>query len=125
MTTLLIADDEPDMLLLLRVAIRVANDGLEIVAEAEDGEQALHRFNDLRQTDPSGPDVVVLDNRMPTMSGMEAAAEILRHHPDQRIVLYSAHLDDRVREEAHAIGIRACLHKSAIESLPDVIRALA
>lgn len=121
MTTLLIADDEEDMLLLLRVVIRVANDGLEVIGEARSGREAVDRF----VADTSGFDVVVLDNRMPTLSGLEAAAEILRARPDQAIVLYSAHLDDQVRAEASALGVRVCLHKNEIETLPDVIRTLA
>lgn len=121
MTSLLIADDEEDMRLLLRMVIRVANEGLEVTDEARDGREAV-----ARATEAASPhDVIVLDNRMPNMTGLEAAIEILKHRPGQPIVLYSAHLDDIVRADAEAAGIRACLKKNDIEQLPDLVRALA
>lgn len=121
MTSLLIADDEEDMRLLLRTVIRLANDGLEVTAEACDGRDAVDQA--LAATSPH--DVIVLDNRMPGLTGLEAAVEILRQRPEQSIVLYSAHLDDRVKADAAAAGIRACLKKNDIELLPDLLRELA
>lgn len=121
MTSLLIADDEEDMRLLLRTVIRLANDGLEVTGEACDGQDAVDQA--LAATSPH--DVIVLDNRMPGLTGLEAAVEILRQRPEQSIVLYSAHLDDRVKADAAAAGIRACLKKNDIELLPDLLRELA
>ncbi|WP_436793587.1 response regulator transcription factor [Actinospongicola halichondriae] len=121
MTSLLIADDEEDMRLLLRMVIRVANDGLEVTGEATTGSEAVQQA--LEATAPH--DVIVLDNRMPVMSGLEAAVAILERRPDQPIILYSAHLDDAVRADAEAVGIRACLRKSEIEQLPELVRSLA
>lgn len=121
MTNLLIADDEDDMLLLLRMVIQFANDGLEVVAEARSGVEALETFASY----DGQLDVVVLDNRMPVMTGLEAAADILRSRPEQPIILYSAHLNDAVRREAQELGIRACLHKNEIERVPEIARSLA
>lgn len=121
MTSLLIADDEEDMRLLLRMVIRVANEGLEVTTEASTGREAVDRA--LTATTPH--DVIVLDNRMPELTGLEAAAEILRSRPDQPIILYSAHLDDTVRKDAREAGIRACIRKNEIEQLPDLVRSLA
>lgn len=120
MTRLLIADDEEDMRLLLRMVIRLANEGLEVTDEASNGRDAV----DLALGAATPHDVIVLDNRMPGMSGLEAAIEILRQRPGQPIVLYSAHLDERVRADAAAAGIRACLMKNDIEQLPDLVREL-
>ncbi len=120
MTSLLIADDEADMRLLLRMVIRVANDGLEVTHEATTGQEAVDRAFDAIEPH----DVIVLDNRMPVMSGLEAAAVILRRRPEQRIILYSAHLDERVEADALAAGVRACLRKNDIEQLPELVRAL-
>lgn len=121
MTSLLIADDEEDMRLLLRTVIRLANDGLEVTGEAIDGRDAVAQA--LAAVSPH--DVIVLDNRMPGLTGLEAAVEILRQRPGQPIVLYSAHLDDRVKADAAAAGIRACLKKNDIELLPDLLREIA
>ena len=120
MTSLLIADDEEDMRLLLRMMIRVANEGLEVTGEAKTGREAVDYA--LAAVEPH--DVIVLDNRMPELSGLEAAAEILRNRPGQPIILYSAHLDDAVRKDALDAGIRACIRKNEIEQLPDLVRSL-
>lgn len=123
MTTILVVDDEPDMRRLVSAVIEIANDGLEIVAEATDGAEAMSIWRGLNG--PPQPDVVILDNRMPHASGVEVAREIFQERPDQLIVLHSAFLDDAIRAEAASVGIAACVPKSDVFTLPDVIRGLA
>ena len=122
MTTMLIVDDEMDMRMLVRVVIEMANHGLSIIGEAADGSEALEVWRDLNG--PPEPDVVILDNRMPGLSGLEVAQRILAERPGQLIVLYSAFLDDDVRAEAHEIGIATCVSKDDLERLPAVIESL-
>lgn len=121
MTTMLIADDETDMRMLVRIVIEVADGGLSIVGEAADGDEALRIWESLA---PPVPDVVILDNRMPHRSGLEAAAAILAERPNQIIVLYSAFLDDEVRADAAAIGVARCIAKHDIDQIPAVVREL-
>ena len=85
MTTVLIVDDEIDMLMLVRIAIEMANKDLEIAGEATNGTDALKVWREMNG--PPTPDVVILDNRMPGLSGMEVAQQILSERPDQIIVL--------------------------------------
>ncbi len=122
-TTILVVDDEADMRKLVRAVIEIANDGLEIVAEATDGAEAMAVWRGLNG--PPEPDVVILDNRMPHASGVEVAQEILRERPGQLVVLHSAYLDDGIRAEAASVGIAACVPKADVFTLPDVIRQLA
>ena len=122
MTTMLIVDDEMDMRMLVRVVIEMANHGLSIVGEAADGDEALQVWRDLNG--PPIPDVVILDNRMPGLTGLEVARRILDERPEQLIVLYSAFLDDEVRREAGDIGIATCVSKDDLERLPSVIESL-
>lgn len=122
MTTMLIVDDELDMRMLVRLVIEMANDGLQIVAEAADGPEALQVWRDL--DGPPEPDVVILDNRMPGLSGMEVAQRILEERPDQIIVLYSAFLDADVRAQAAELGIATCVSKHELDRLPDLVREL-
>ena len=96
--------------------------GFNVVDEAEDGPQALERFHDLNP--PPIPSVVLLDNRMPGLTGLEVAEQMLAQHPDQVIVLFSAHLDTAVEEKARAIGIAACVSKMKASRLPEIIRTL-
>lgn len=122
MPTTLIVDDELDMRMLVRMVIELAAEGFKVVGEASDGEEALKVWRDL--DGPPEPDVVILDNRMPNLSGLETAKRILAERPDQVLVLYSAFLDDEVRAEAAAMGIDICISKNELEMLPERIHAL-
>jgi CheY-like chemotaxis protein len=122
MTTMLIVDDEMDMRMLVRVVIEMFNNGLSIVGEAADGDEAIRVWRDL--DGPPIPDVVILDNRMPGLSGIEVAEQILAERPGQIIVLYSAFLDDDVRAQAAEVGIARCVSKEDLDSLPHVIQEL-
>ncbi len=122
MATMLIVDDELDMRMLVRLVIEMANNGLTIVGEAADGQEALKVWRDL--DGPPMPDVVILDNRMPELSGLDVAAQILAERPAQLIMLYSAFLDDSVRARAAEIGITMCVSKHELEQLPHLIRSL-
>lgn len=122
MTTMLIVDDELDMRMLVRLVIEMANDGLTIVGEAADGAEAIEVWRDL--DGPPVPDVVILDNRMPGLSGMEVAQRLLAERPGQIIVLYSAYLDAEVRAQAAELGITCCVSKHELDRLPDLVREL-
>jgi two-component system, chemotaxis family, chemotaxis protein CheY len=123
MTTVLIVDDEIDMLMLVRIAIEMANKDLEIAGEATNGTDALKVWREMNG--PPTPDVVILDNRMPGLSGMEVAQQILAERPDQIIVLYSAYLDANVRREANELGIARCVTKDDVDKLASIVRELA
>ena len=70
MPTALLAEDEPMLRAQLRSRLAEAWPELSIVAEAENGEQALAHFDEHK------PDVAFLDIRMPVMSGLDVARAI-------------------------------------------------
>ncbi len=115
-----VVDDEPEMRMLARVFLE--RGGFNVVDEAEDGPQALERFQDLNP--PPIPSVVLLDNRMPGLTGLEVAEQMLAQHPSQVIVLFSAHLDPDVEKKALALGIAACVSKMKASRLPEIIWSL-
>lgn len=119
--TVLVADDEPDLRLLIRIQLEKA--GFAVVEEAVDGEAALAAV--ARLAPPPIPAVIVLDNQMPGLSGLEVAERVLAEVPDQRIVLFSAFLDSEVCRRADELGIRACLAKVDLAQLPAIVRELA
>lgn len=109
----LIVDDEPDMLLLMRTLLTF--DGYcEIVAEAADGEAGYAQWVE------RSPDVVVLDMRMPGTSGLDVARRILADQPNQPVVLCSAYLDAQDLEDARHAGVAACLEKTDVGRLAQV-----
>jgi CheY-like chemotaxis protein len=115
----LIVDDDADIRLLIRLTIEVANAGLFVLGEAADGTEALARVDAL------DPCVIVLDQSMPGMGGLETASRLFKSRPQQAVILCSAYLDDDLRREAAAVGIKACLSKSEIDQIPDTIVALS
>jgi DNA-binding response OmpR family regulator len=86
MPKVLIVDDEPDVLLLLRVNLEAA--GYQTVLAA-DGETALNRIDD------SEPDVVLLDIMMPVMDGWGVLRALSERDGAPRVVVVSAKSSDR------------------------------
>jgi DNA-binding NarL/FixJ family response regulator len=103
----LIADDDA----LARTALRTifdAHDDLELVAEADDGRQAVEHASRLH------PDVVLLDIRMPNLDGLEAARQILASSSNRArvIMLTTFDLDEYVYDALKA-GASGFLRKDA------------
>lgn len=73
MTTALLADDEPLLLIELRLLLEEAWPELKIVACANTGVQARRMFDEFR------PDIVFLDIRMPGIDGLELARLVTVH----------------------------------------------
>ena len=119
MITTLIVDDENDVRSLIRLVVETADNGLAVVGEAADGDEALDRWRTDR------PVVVILDNRMPGLTGIEVAERILAEKPEQRIILFSAYLDSDTVKAARRVGINRCLEKTQITRLPSELWALA
>ena len=72
--------------------------GLEVVAEAANGEEALEKYREVQ------PDVVLMDLSMPVMDGLEATRAILAEFTDARIVVLTTYAGD---EDIHR-ALEAC-----------------
>ena len=95
-------------------------DGLKIVAEAENGLEAVRLARELR------PDLVILDLRMPVMDGATAAKEILGADPTAKIMLltsYATAAEVKVALDAGVLG--AVVKDCSSETLIEAIRATA
>lgn len=113
----LIVDDEPDLRLLLRTMLTL-DQRFEIAGEAINGQEALDRYQEL------DPDVLVLDQRMPLLAGLDVAERILADRPDQIVILLSAFLDDTIRADAARIGVRSVVGKQRIADIGQEILRL-
>ncbi|WP_435836482.1 response regulator [Streptomyces anulatus] len=115
----LIADDEP----MIRAGVRavLATDpGIEVVAEAADGHEAVELVRAHR------PHVAVLDVRMPRTNGIEAAAEIRRTLPATGVVMLTTFGEDDYILRALGCGTAGFLIKSGEpEELVAGVRAVA
>lgn len=114
----LIVDDQEDMRLLLRVVLGAEAD-ITVTGEATDGLEALDAYGDLR------PTVIVLDEMMPGMRGLDVVRTLRDRGDEPRVVLCSAHLDTRIREEASLLGVDRCVSKNDMNGVVAAVRELA
>jgi DNA-binding NarL/FixJ family response regulator len=101
---LLIADDRPAVRQELRSILSLVA-GVEVVAEAADGREAVRLAAALR------PQAVLLDLQMPIMDGYEAARQIKSLCPACRIIALTIHDDESARRQAADSGIDAFVVK--------------
>lgn len=102
-----VADDHE----LVRQGIRAVfaqADDIEVVAEAETGEQAVELAS------RHAPDVLVMDVTMPSLGGIAATARIKELGLSTEIVILSMHSDPAVIREAVRVGARAYVLKGAV-----------
>jgi DNA-binding NarL/FixJ family response regulator len=78
---------------------------VKVIGEAEDAITCVRELPDAR------PDVLVLDLRMPGVTGLEAVPDIRRASPNTRIVIYSQYIDDKTAAELEEAGVEAWLRK--------------
>jgi two-component system chemotaxis response regulator CheY len=119
-TTILVVDDDADMRFLARSVLE--GSGIEVAGEAADGVEALAKLEELNP--PPIPTVVLLDNQMPGLTGLEVAEQILRERPEQIIVLFSAYLDADIIAKAKLLGIASCVSKNDAMDLPEILTDL-
>jgi two-component system, NarL family, nitrate/nitrite response regulator NarL len=113
----LIADDEPDVRLLLRLGLR--HHAITVVGEAADGLEVLAACARLEV------DALVLDLLMPRMNGFEVIPELQRDHPHIGIVAYTAVAGDFVRREMSRLHIPLLLKSGDSTPLAEALHAAA
>lgn len=118
MIRILAADDHS----LLRKGIAALLDvepDMQLVAEAENGREAVQQFRVHR------PDVTLMDLQMPEMSGVDAIVAIRNEFPDARIIVLTTYKGDAQAMRALKAGARGYLLKSLVnKELLDTIRAV-
>lgn len=95
-------------------------DGLEVIAEAANGETAYGGYGELH------PDVVVMDLTMPGMGGLETSRRILAHDPAARILIFSVHENEVMLNRALDAGVLGYISKrSASHVMIEAVRKVA
>jgi DNA-binding NarL/FixJ family response regulator len=116
-TRILIADDFPIVRSGLRKVLNATPD-LEVVAEAEDGAEAVEIA--LKED----VHLVILDVSMPRMTGIQAAAELHKRKPEIRVLILSMHDNEQFLFEALKAGASGYVLKSGADrDIVDAARA--
>lgn len=114
-----LADDHP----LFRAGVRTLLErasGIEVVAEASDGAEALERVRE------HNPDVLLLDMEMPEMTGVEVARRLRAMGEEARILVLSAYDDDEYVAELLQCGAAGYLTKDEVpERIVATVRNVA
>jgi len=106
---IIIAEDHT----ILREGLRMllySNPDLEVVAEAEDGLEAI------RQSENLQPDLVLMDLSMPRMNGMGAIQEIKKQCPDAKVLVLTVHKTEEYILAALQAGADGYVLKDATHS---------
>ena len=114
MKTILLADDHPMFRQGLRTVLE--REGFEVLAESDDGNQAVHLARRLN------PDVAVLDLNMPLLNGIEAARHIQKQTDHTQVILLTMYEEEAYVLEALRAGIRGYVLKA--QAAADLVAAI-
>src|SRR5579864_1877413 len=112
---ILVVDDHFMVRMGLSASLNVEPD-MEVVAEAGNGEDALRAYH------KHHPTLVLMDLRLPGMSGVDCTAAILREFPDAAILMLSTHSGEEEIYRAMQAGARGYVLKSVLRE--DLLRAI-
>ena len=102
--SVLIVDDNPAIRKIVSVLLTSEGD-FEVCGQAENGHDAIEKAQLLR------PALIVTDLSMPVMNGLEETRILKKLMPAVPVIMYSAHTDSFVEEEALAAGASAVVSK--------------
>jgi DNA-binding NarL/FixJ family response regulator len=110
--------DDHDLFRTGLTSLLSAEPGIEVVAQASGGRAAVRLAGELR------PEVVVMDVRMPDLSGVDATREILAVNPEMRVLVLTVASDDAdVAAALHAGACGFLAKDTPIDNLVVAIRA--
>jgi len=112
---LLVVDDHFFVRMGLACALTAEPD-MRVVAEADNGEQAIQLFRVHR------PDVVILDGRLPGLSGVETLGKLRQEFPDARVLMLS--IDDGEEGVLRALQAGASGYLAKSTRLEELLRAI-
>jgi DNA-binding NarL/FixJ family response regulator len=114
----LIADDQPMFRRGLAMVLK-DDPGIEVVGQASDGAEAVQMAREAL------PDVVLMDVRMPKLTGIEAARQIKEVAPFAKIVMLTISDEEVDRLEAVWAGAIGYLLKDLpLDEVAEAVRAL-
>jgi DNA-binding NarL/FixJ family response regulator len=113
---IIIVDDDRLVGISLKTIIEAG--GIEVAAVGVNGLEAVKLYDSLK------PDILLMDIRMDTLTGLEAGEQILKAHPDARILYLTTFADDEYIVRALKIGARGYILKQDFESIIPALKAV-
>ena len=107
-TIRILATDDHPLIRAGLVSFLATEPGLEVVAEAGNGEEALEKYRELR------PDIVLMDLSMPVMDGLAATKAIVDEFPDARVIVLTTYGGDEDIHRALDAGAMGYLVKDMV-----------
>jgi len=115
---LALVDDHPMVLEGLSSLLSQSGE-FTITAKARSGKEALALLSD------HNIDVILLDNRLPDINGIQICREIMSLHPDVKIIILTSHLDDdAIMDSIHAGAHGYLLKEVDVDELTDAIHSV-
>src|ERR1700680_3181819 len=116
--SILVADDHPIFRFGLCSLLR-SHEGWEVCGESADGRDTVEKCRQLK------PDLLILDICMPERNGVDAPRQILKHNPDQVILILTAVDSEQVVRDCLEAGVRGWVFKSdGTDELKTAVEAL-
>ena len=118
MINILIADDDPRFRRFIKELLSDEPD-IEIIGEAADGEEAIHKAEELE------PDLILMDVRMPNVNGLKATRQLKEKMPELKIIMLTLYDFEEYGEAAKAAGAVDYILKKSIneEIIPAISKA--
>ena len=114
--SILLADDEEEVRKGIIRKIDWENLGFQVVGDAENGEEALEKIEQLK------PDVVMTDIRMPYMDGLTLSKRIRQKYPSTKILIFSGYDDFEYAQQAIKLNVTEYILKPVnVEELTEIL----
>lgn len=114
---ILLVDDDPIVCLSLKTILEADTD-IHVVATGSNGHDAVALYHKHK------PDLLLIDIRMPEMTGLEAAESILSNDADAKILFLTTFSDDEYIIKALRIGAKGYLLKQHFDSIVPSIKTV-
>ncbi len=111
---ILIIDDDSLVSMSLKTILEATGD-IKVLDIGKNGQEAIKLYDKYK------PDVLLMDIRMEGMTGLEAGAEIIRQHPDAKILFLTTFSDDEYIIKSIHIGAKGYILKQAFETIAPAI----
>jgi DNA-binding NarL/FixJ family response regulator len=90
----------------------------EVCGQGKDGQEAVVKHAELN------PNIIVMDINMPTLTGLQAARQILKNHPSACILILSISDSSAMVEEVKKAGIKGVCSKNTMGYFFDAVETL-